>query len=139
MADLSEDEARALMGRLWAATDNAAVSREAVEFEWPECHRPKCQGRHGSPDSAMHHMKSAIMREIENELLYRHTSRPDRAPDEDGPVEAAAFNLAILLSNHRVADAGTYIRAAERIIEAYPELVAVFDPRAIEPEAALIF
>lgn len=127
-----DGEAKALMGRLWAAADNAGVSREAVEFEWPECHKPKCQSSHGLPDVAMSYMKRAIMAEIEAELRYRVTSRPDdRAPETDTPERAAAFHLAILLRNHNVRDEGTFIRAAERIVEAYPELVPVFSGREV--------
>ena len=107
----------------FAAADNAGVSREAVSFEWPECHKPKCQASHGSPDTAMLYMKLAIMAEIKRELQFRSTSRPDFAPEEDSPEDAAALNLAILLRNHNVHDEGTFIRAAERIVEAFPELV----------------
>lgn len=125
-------DVKALLGRLWAAADNAGVSREAVEFEWPECHKPKCQSSHGLPDVAMSYMKRAIMAEIEAELCYRVTSRPDdRAPETDTPERAAAFHLAILLRNHNVRDEGTFIRAAERIVEAYPELVPVFSGREV--------
>lgn len=123
------DEAKALMGRLWAAADVAGVSREAVEFEWPECHKEKCNARHGSPDTAMLYMKLAIMAEVEREVRYRGTSRPEHAPDTDSPHQAAAFHLAILLRTHNVHDAGTFIRAAERIVEAYPELVPVFSAK----------
>nr|WP_278101182.1 hypothetical protein [Microbacterium proteolyticum] len=121
-----DSDVKALMGRLWAAADNAGISREAVEFEWPECHKPKCQGSHGMPDVAMSYMKRAIMAEIEAELRYRTTTRPDHAPDSDSPEQAAQLNLAILLSKHNVHDEGTFARAADRIIEAYPELVPVF-------------
>lgn len=127
--EFSDDAAKALMGRLWAAADNAGVSREAVEFEWPECHKPKCNARHGSPDTAMLYMKLAIMAEIDREVRYRLTSRPERAPDSDSPERAAAFHLAILLRTHNVHDEGTFIRAAERIVEAYPELVPIFSAK----------
>jgi hypothetical protein len=126
-------DVEALMGRLWAAADNAGVSREAVEFEWPECHKPKCQGTHGRPDVAMFYMKRAIMAEIESELRDRLTTRPDHAPETDSPERAAALNLAILLRNHNVRDEGTFIRAAERIVEAYPELVSVLSGREVCP------
>lgn len=128
--EFSGDEAKALMGRLWAAADAAGVSREAVEFEWPECHKAKCNARHGSPDTAMLYMKLAIMAEIEREVRYRSTSRPEHAPDTDSPQQAAAFHLAILLRTHNVHDEGTFIRAAERIIEAYPELVPVLSAKS---------
>lgn len=128
-----DGDVKALMGRLWAAADNAGVSREAVEFEWPECHKPKCQGSHGLPDVAMSYMKRAIMAEIEAELRHRLTTRPDHAPDTDSPERAAAFNLAILLRNHNVHDEGTFIRAAKRIVEAYPELVPALSGREVPP------
>lgn len=122
-AQMSDGDVGALMGRLWAAADRAGVSREAVSFEWPECHKPRCQATHGSPDTAMVYMKLAIMAEIQRELRFRSTTRPDAAPEEFSPEEAAAFHLAILLRTHNVRDEGTYIRAAERIVEAFPELV----------------
>ena len=134
-----DGDVKALMGRLWAAADNAGVSRSAVEFEWPECHKPKCQVPHGRPDIAMSYMKRAIMAEIAAELRYRSTTRPDRAPDENSPAQAAAFNLAILLRTHNVHDEGTFARAAERIVEAYPELIpvlsAVVRPRGTVTDA----
>lgn len=130
-------DVKALMGRLWAAANNAGVSREAVEFEWPECHKPRCQGSHGLPDVAMSYMKRAIMAEIEKELRYRLTTRPDHAPDTDSPEQAAALNLAILLGNHNVHEEGTFIRAAERIVEAYPELVPVLSGREVRPRGTV--
>lgn len=134
--EFSGEEAKALMGRLWAAADNAGVSRESVEFEWPECHKPKCHARHGSPDTAMLYMKLAIMAEIDREVRYRLTSRPEHAPDTDSPEQAAAFHLAILLRTHNVYDEGTFIRAAERIVEAYPELVPTLAAKAKATPAA---
>lgn len=125
--ELSEAEVKSLVGRIWAAADNAGVSRAVVELEWPECHKPKCQARHGSPDTAMLYLKQAIVREIESELRHRVTSRPDDiAPESDADAQAAALHLAVLLRTHNVHDAGTFIRAAERMVEAFPELVPVF-------------
>lgn len=113
----------ALIRRIVAAVDAAGVSREAVEFEWPECHKPKCQHRHGDPDAAMGHMKHQIIEAVKDELGYEKTTRPDLFNPEDSPEETAAFNLAVLLHRYRVAKTGTFAKAARLIVDAYPEIV----------------
>lgn len=47
MADIEDTWAR-VEKAIYATT----VSRSAIDFEWPECHRKGCPGRHGDPDEA---------------------------------------------------------------------------------------
>lgn len=122
---MSREVDEALIDRIIAAVDGAGVSREAVEFEWPECHKPKCQHRHGSPDVAMGHMKHQIIEAVKLELQYETTTRPDVSVDGDTPEQAAAFTLGVLLGRYRVAKTGTYARAARLIVDAYPGIVPV--------------
>lgn len=115
----------ALIRRIDAAIGSAGVSREAVEFDWPQCHRKNCPHRHGRPDAAFMTMKIQIMDAVRSELRWETTTRPDVADDNDSPEEAAAVTLAVLLGRYNVHDAGTYIKAAQLIVEAYPGLVPV--------------
>lgn len=122
----------ALIRRIVAAAADAGVSRAGVELEWPECHKPKCQHRHGSPDIAMGYMKHQIIQAIESELRFEATTRPDLSHPGDTPEEAAAFTLGVLMSRYRVAKTGTYAKAARLIVEAYPELVPALSASAAE-------
>ncbi len=51
------------------AVYSTTISRSAVEFEWPECHKAKCQGQHGSADDAFHIMASQIAENVETAFL----------------------------------------------------------------------
>lgn len=113
----------ALIRRIEAAVSVASVSRSAVEFEWPECHRKGCAGRHGSVDSAFSIMKIQVMRAVRSELMHEVTTRPDIAEQGDTPEQNAVYTLATLLSRYKVHDAGTFVKAAQLIIDAYPELI----------------
>lgn len=113
----------ALVRRIEAAIGNAGVSRVAVEFDWPECHRKNCPHRHGSPDSAFATMKIQVMQEVRNELNYHTTTRPDVAQPGDSPEEIAIYTLAALLHRYNVHDAGTFLQGARLIVEAYPAIV----------------
>lgn len=118
----------ALHRRILAAAWSAGVRRSTVEFDWPECHKPKCRHHHGEIDAAFGHMRSAIVTAIENEMRYRATTRPEFSVPGDSPEETAALNLAILLKTYNVHDAGTYINAARLLVDAHPELVAALTP-----------
>lgn len=113
----------ALMARITAAVASAGVSREAVEFEWPECHKARCSGRHGDPDTAMGHMKHQIIEAVKLELEYEATTRPEVSMPENTPAENAAFTLGVLLHQYRPHVTGTYAKTARLIIDAYPEIV----------------
>lgn len=113
----------ALMRRIIAAAASAGVSRAEVELEWPECHKARCQHRHGSPEIAMGYMAHQIIAAIEAELRHESTTRPDVAEPGDSPEEAAALALAVLMGRYRVSKAGTYMKAARLIVEAYPGMV----------------
>lgn len=123
----------ALIRRIEAAVSSAGVQRSAVDFDWPECHRKNCQHRHGDVDSAMGTMKHAVMEAVRGELLYETTTRPDVADDSDPTEEQAAMVLATILHRYNVHDAGTFIRAARLIVDAYPEIVSVLGPAVPEP------
>lgn len=125
MSEATVQDVEALQRRVLAAIWAADVSREAIEFDWPECHRPRCAGRHGSPDSAFGLMKSRIAGAVEDELRFRMLTRPDVAVDGDSPEDAAALTLAVLLARYQVRDAGTFAKAARLIVDAYPGLVPV--------------
>jgi len=112
-----------LIRRIEAAVSHASVSRSAVDFDWPECHKRGCQGRHGSVDSAFGTMKIQVMRAVRSELQFEMTTRPDVADPEDTPEQVAVYALATLLHRYNVHDAGTYIKAAQLMVDAYPELV----------------
>jgi hypothetical protein len=115
----------ALIRRIEAAVSVAAVSRSAVEFDWPECHRKGCAGRHGDVDAAFGTMKIQIMRAIRAELQHELTTRPDIADDDDTPEQNAVYTLAMLLHRYNVHDVGTFVKAAQLIVDAYPALVGV--------------
>lgn len=121
MPDRKVDDA--LIRRVAAAAHRAGVSRAEVELEWPECHKPRCQHRHGSPEIAMGYMAHQIIEAIELELRYESTTRPDIAEPDDSPEEAAIYALAVLMNTYNVRHAGTFARAARMIIEAYPALI----------------
>jgi hypothetical protein len=122
----------ALIRRIEAAISAAGVSRSAVEFDWPECHKAKCSGRHGNVDSAFTTMKIQIMRAVRSELEHELTTKPDISEPEDTPEQVAVGNLAILLSRYKVRDAGTFVKAAQLIIDAYPAII----PALTEVEVA---
>ena len=58
------------------AVYEATVSRSAIEFEWPECHRAKCQHQHGDPDEAFRIMVHRIAEQVQTQLLLlEHADR----------------------------------------------------------------
>lgn len=120
--DLDTD---ALHRRIMAAVYATAVNRFEVEFEWPECHAKRCQGRHGDPRQAMAIIQHQIAENVKLELDYYRTTRPDVAVDGDTPAEAAALTLGVLLAQYNVHDAGTFAKAARLILEAYPAMIPV--------------
>lgn len=122
-----------LIRRIEAAISDAGVSRSAVEFDWPECHRKGCQGRHGSVDSAFSTMKIQVMRAVRAELQHELTTRPDFSDPGDTAEQTAVYTLATLLNRYNVHDAGTFVNAAQLIVDAYPELVPAL---TIEDEVA---
>ncbi|WIA96427.1 hypothetical protein [Curtobacterium sp. MCBA15_004] len=109
-----------MLRRIDAAIDSAGVSRAEVYLELPECHKNKCQARHPDGTAALGLMKRQISASIHSELLYRTTTRPDLGVNAE--PDAAAITLAHLLRTYNVHDTGTYIRAAELLIEAYPAI-----------------
>lgn len=113
----------ALIRRVEAAVSDASVSRSAVEFDWPECHRKGCQHRHGNVDSAFTTMKIQVMRAVRSELAHEVTTRPDIAEAGDTQEQNAVYTLAVLLSRYKVHDAGTFVNAAQLIVDAYPALI----------------
>lgn len=115
----------ALIRRIEAAISAAAVSRSAVEFDWPECHRKGCQGRHGDVDSAFGTMKIQIMRAVRSELMHEMTTRPDIYQGGDTQEQTAIYVLATLLSRYNVRETSTFVKAAQLIVEAYPGLIPV--------------
>lgn len=125
---LVEEEAEisgALMRRIMAAIADAGASRAEIGLEWPECHRKGCQYRHGNPDLAFGIFKTVVARAVERELNYHSITRPDVAQDGDAPEEMAIYTLTALLHRYNVHDAGTFVKAARLIVEAYPALVPV--------------
>ena len=125
MSETSREVDEALIRRIEAAVSDAKVSRSAVEFDWPECHRKGCVGRHGDVDSAFGTMKIQVMRAIRSELQHEMTTRPDIYEDGDTEEQTAVYVLATLMSRYKVSDTGTYVKAAQLIVDAYPALVAV--------------
>jgi hypothetical protein len=119
------------LSRVLQAVHDTSVSREAVEFEWPECHKPRCQGSHGSPDRAMGIVLHKVSENITNEMLYRLTTRADVAEADADPDEQAAQNFAVLLTRYTPEKHNTYIQAARALMEAYPALVDVFAPATV--------
>lgn len=118
----------ALERRIIAAARAASVNRFEVEFEWPECHKAKCQHRHGEPERAMGLMQHAIVQAIEMELWSHATTRPDVSVEGDSPEDEAVYTLAALLNRYNVHHAGTFVRAARLIVEAYPALIDALAP-----------
>lgn len=110
------------MRRIDAAIEAAGVSRAEMHLTLPECHKRKCQSRHPEGDEALGMMKRQIRESIQSEMLYRTVTRPDLGVQDE--PDAAALTLAHLLSTYNVHDSGTYIRAAEMLIEAYPAIGA---------------
>lgn len=113
----------ALIRRIEAAISDASVSRSAVDFEWPECHRKGCQHRHGNVDSAFTTMKIQVMRAVRSELMHEVTTRPDISEPGDTQEQTAVYTLATLLNRYNVRHAGTFVKAAQLIVDAYPELI----------------
>jgi hypothetical protein len=115
----------ALIRRIEAAVSDAKVSRSAVEFDWPECHAKRCNGRHGDVDAAFGTMKIQVMRAIRSELQHEVTTRPDIYEDGDTQEQTAVYVLASLMDRYNVAKTSTYVKAAQLIVDAYPELIPV--------------
>lgn len=113
----------ALIRRIEAAVSVASVRRSAVEFDWPECHRKGCAGRHGDVDVAFGTMKSAVMQAVRSELMHEMTTRPDISEDDDTPAQTAVFTLAMLLQRYNVRETSTFVKAAQLIVDAYPGLI----------------
>lgn len=113
----------ALQRRIGAAAHAAAVNRFEVEFEWPECHKPRCPHRHGEPERALGLMQHAVIESIENELRFENVTRPDCSDVGDSPEDTAAYTLATLLNTYNVHHAGTFVEAARLLLDAYPGLV----------------
>lgn len=112
-----------LIRRIEAAISNATASRSVIEFDWPECHRKGCQDRHGDVDSAFHNMKTQIVESVRDELRYEMTTRPDVADEGDTPEQEAVYALAVLMNRYNVHHAGTFVKAAQLMVEAYPKLI----------------
>lgn len=114
-----------LIRRIEAAAFAAKANRFEVDIAgWPECHKRGCKERHPDPREAMGLLRHAIISAIGEELRYEMTTRSPRY-DEDSPRTAAWFALATLLNRYNVRHAGTFRRAAELIIDAYPGMVPV--------------
>ena len=113
----------ALIWRIEAAIAAATVRRAVVEFDWPECHRKGCAGRHGSVDSAFAAMKSQVMQAVRSELMHEMTTRPDIAEPGDTEEQNAVYTLATLLRTYNVHNASTFVKAAQLIVDAYPALI----------------
>lgn len=125
----------ALVDRIIAAIADAGVSRAIVEHDWPECHKRNCQARHGDVDTAMGHMKHQIIDAVKGELGYETTTRPDVRVDGDTPEQAAVLTLGVLLHQYRPEIAGTYAKAAELIVNAYPGIIpALSDAPSTVPD-----
>lgn len=120
---MSREVDAALIRRIEAAISAARVSRAAVEFDWPECHRKGCQHRHGDVDSAFHTMKIQVMRAVESELAYEVTTRPNIHEDGDTPEQKAVYLLAVLMSTYNVHRTSTFVNAAQLMVDAYPALI----------------
>jgi len=115
----------ALIRRVEAAAWSAAVRRSEVEMAWPECHKPRCQHQHGRIGEALNLMQHAVCQAVRDELRHRTTTRPDLRGDGEDAADEAVLTLAVLLSRYRVQDAGTYVKAAQLLVDAYPEFVPV--------------
>lgn len=116
--------------RIEVAIETATARRSIIEFDWPECHRQKCAATHGDVDIAFHEMKTAIINAVRAELAYEATTRPDVSIYTGTKREAAELTMATLLHAYRANKTSTYMRAANLMIDAYPELIQVFAPKA---------
>lgn len=123
----------ALIRRVEAAISVAAVRRSAVTFDWPECHRKGCAGRHGDVDQAFGTMKAAVMQAVRSELMHEVTTRPDIAEDDDTPEQTAVFTLAMLLQRYNVRETSTFVKAAQLIVDAYPALIPALTDDELTP------
>lgn len=121
--EMTKNETAALVRRIDAAIFSTDVSRFAVMEDWPECHRKGCHLRHADPSGAMGTIQRQIARSVRNELEFHSTTQPDVTDDGDTPTEAATYILAALLNRYNVHDAGTFVKAARLIVEAYPALI----------------
>jgi hypothetical protein len=126
-AELTEKTRR----RIEAAIADADVSRAAVEHDWPDCHKRGCQGSHPTADLAFSTLKSRMILAVRDELNYHKTTRADVSDDGDTDEENAAMTLAVLLNRYNVHHAGTFIKAARMIVEAYPTIV----PSLVSPDS----
>lgn len=113
----------AVLDRVIATVYATPVSREVVDYEWPECHKRNCQAQHGSPEAAYGHMKAALSAALRAELSLRATSRPDVAEDGDSPSDVALYTLAWLLATYKPERTSTYVEAARLILDAYPNMI----------------
>lgn len=68
-------------------------------------------------------MKIQVMRALRSELMHEVTTRPDIAEPGDTEERNAVYTLATLLSRYNVREAGTFVKAAQLIIDAYPTLI----------------
>lgn len=114
----------AIAERVISAIYAAGVHRAVINEVWPECHRAKCQHRHPTPDEAFSMMKHQIAEMIKLELGYRRVSRPEFDGSDYTATEQAEITLGVLMDTY-FTKSGRFIRAAEMILEAYPEMVAV--------------
>lgn len=112
-----------IIRRVEAAISNAAARRSLIEFNWPECHRKNCQYRHGDVDAAYVDMKAQVIESVRNELKYETTTRPDVSDDGDTPEQNAVYALAVLMNTYNVHRAGTFVKAAQLIVDAHPKLI----------------
>lgn len=112
-----------LIRRIVAAVDHSAARRSLIEEDWPECHRKGCQHRHGNVDAAFGNMKARIIEDVQNELRFEATTRPDVFQDEGTPEQAAVYTLAILMSTYNVHKTSTFVNAARLMVDAYPTLI----------------
>ena len=119
----------AIIQRVEATIERAAAVRSLIEHNWPECHIRNCKRQHADADIAFHEMKTAILSAVRAELAYELTTRPDVANDNETPRETAQRTLAALLHTYRADKTSTYMRAANLMIDAYPELIQVFAPK----------
>lgn len=120
---MSREVTGPLVRRIGAAVADAAVSRAAVDFDWPECHRKKCPHLHGNIDSAFTSMKLQIIESVRSELLAEATTRPDMDCYGDTREQVAVYTMAHLLNTYNVHHAGTFVKAAQLMVDAYPALV----------------
>lgn len=113
----------ALIRRVVAAVEHSASRRSLIEEDWPECHRKGCQGRHGNADAAFGNMKARIIEDVQNELRYEMTTRPNVFQDEATREQRAIYTLALLMSTYSVNRTSTFVKAAHLMVDAYPKLI----------------